>query len=680
MVGSAPVSRTVLQLRVGATRDRGFLFRTCVRPPATITIGRGASAVLPIDDPAGPDEHPLFSIGAQGCLLDCRAEWSLTMYRDDGVVSGAELLAEGSAMQSGRRILMRVAPGSRGALSFGAVRLLFKWEVVPDEEVGEVPLRDVGDVPRCHACGLALRDALPREPLLARCDACRALNRFIDPDRPYLHTPTATLAALDGSKGPQDAESSQRIPTVSEEGDTLLAVPIFAPLTTHNIKVLPQYAQPAGRPGRDETPRAIRVAKNPVAAVEKMQTVLSKSPFVKRPPLGKEDPADSAASAKTRPAVPILEPPEEVGDATGWTEPERGDGSRQMPRQPELAQLQPIPSADEPLDELFYTAEVEALGLEVPNTLDPDAADELAPVAWGTMSVLSAKSQYGDGEGRIPRREVARAVHTAEDLDTGDWWGDNAPLIAALAGVALLALGVILVSSGDPEPTPAPSSTVAAPPTTTSANGSGAGGPARLAPSKDSIAHPTATYVKFVPGDPTPISVRVSAFSIDRTEVTTRAFEKFLAATGSRQPKAWLDDRPEPGSTLPATGITLDEARRYCRWADGRLPTETEWERAAAGTYGRMYPWGNSFQPAVVAGGARPVEVGSFPDGASESGVLDLIGNAVEWVEPAHGEAAFLKGGGAGSWSERPHLMVFARIRPDSAAWRPGPGFRCAYD
>ena len=111
MVGSAPVSRTVLQLRVGATRDRGFLFRTCVRPPATITIGRGASAVLPIDDPAGPDEHPLFSIGAQGCLLDCRAEWSLTMYRDDGVVSGAELLAEGSAMQSGRRILMRVAPG-----------------------------------------------------------------------------------------------------------------------------------------------------------------------------------------------------------------------------------------------------------------------------------------------------------------------------------------------------------------------------------------------------------------------------------------------------------------------------------------------------------------------------------------------------------------------------------------
>ena len=674
MVGSGPVSRTVLQLRVGATRDRGFLFRTCVRPPATITIGRNPSSVLPIDDPGAPDEHPLFSIGAQGCLLDCRPEWQLVMYRDDGVVSGVQLIAEGTAMRYGKRVLMRVAPGSRGALTFGGVRLLFKWEEVPEEEIGEVPLRDVGDVPRCHACGLALRDALPREPLLARCDACRALNQFVDPDGPYQRTLNAQRA-LKAGKPAGAPDSSQRIPTVNEDGDTLLAVPIFAPLTTHNISVLPQHAQPAGRPGRDETPRAIRVAKNPGAAVEQMQTVLSKSPFVRRPPIGssaRPDPAPDAAA---------LEAAQDLGDAVGWTQANSvGGETRNVPRQPELVQLHALDSSlpDEPLDELFYTAEVEALGLAHPDTIDPEAADG-GPVAWGTMSVLSANAQYGQGEGRIPRREVARAVHEADADAPQDWFAENAPLIAALAGVALLALGVVFVmSEGPSSPSPAPAIAPAAPASV--ADAPTARPPSRLTPQRDAIDHPTATYVKFLPGDPTPISVRVAAFAIDRTEVTTAGFEKFLAATGSRQPIAWLDDRPEQGSSRPVTGVTLEEARRYCRWAEGRLPSESEWERAAAGTYGRMYPWGNSFQPEVVATAGRPAPVGSLPDGASESGVVDMIGNAVEWVEPADGDAGYLKGGGAGTWAERSHLMVFARIAPDAAPWRPGPGFRCAYD
>jgi len=675
------VSRTVLQLRVGATRDRGFLFRTCVRPPATITIGRGPDSVLPIEDPSAPVEHPLFSIGAQGCLVDCRPEWNLTMYRDDGTVTGTQLLAEGTAMQSGRRLLMRVAPGSRGALTFGSVRLLFKWEVVPEEDIGEVPPRDVGDVPRCHACGLALRDALAREPLLARCDACRALNRFVDPDGPYRRPAPGTQERQEPGPElvPTEADSSQRVPTVSEDGDTLLAVPIFAPLTTWNIGVLPQHAQPAGRPGRDETPMEIRVAKNPVAAVEQMQTVLSKSPFVKRPPIGSSETPDDAEPAPRAPADDELPQAEELGDAEGWTQsPDVDMKTRHMRRQPELAQLQALDSVtpqEESLDEVFYTAEVEAMGLEVPDTIDPEAGDD-PHVPWGTMSVLSARSEYDDGEGRIPRREVARAVHEAERPP--GWFEENAALIAALAGVALLALGILVVVGGEPPPAAEPERPANVSPAT--APVARAPSPRSLVPERDAIAHPTSTYVKFLPGDPTPVSVRVAGFEIDRTEVTTRSFERFLAATGARQPEAWAQDRPEQGSSRPVTGVALEEGHRFCRWAGGRLPSEPEWERAAAGTYGRMYPWGNTFQPEVVATGPRPGPVGSFPAGASESGVQDLIGNAVEWVAPADGEAPFLKGGGAGVWADRSLLMVFGRIAPDSAAWRPGPGFRCAYD
>ncbi|MCO4772490.1 MAG: SUMF1/EgtB/PvdO family nonheme iron enzyme, partial [Deltaproteobacteria bacterium] len=162
-------------------------------------------------------------------------------------------------------------------------------------------------------------------------------------------------------------------------------------------------------------------------------------------------------------------------------------------------------------------------------------------------------------------------------------------------------------------------------------------------------------------------------------EVTRAAYRAFARQTGSTAPPAW-SDTPNASDALPATSIAWVDARRYCGWAQGRLPSEPEWERAAAGTYGRMYPWGNSFQPELIAGGAALAPVGSYPDGASETGVLDLIGNAPEWVEPPPGEAPFLKGGGVAGFANRESQMVFTRTAPDSAAWSPGPGFRCAYD
>ena len=622
LVACVFVGKTVLQLRIGATRERGFLFRTCVRPPATVTVGRSSTCTLPLDIPGAPHDHPLFNLGSDECLIDASDAWPLAMYLDQGAVGTQELLASGSALSSGRRILLRLAPGSRGSVSIGPIRLLFKWEAVPEDEVGEVPLEDTGQVPRCHACGLALRDALAREGLLARCDACRAMNRFVDPDAPYRSAAMKRLVSLAAvsqlEAPPLDQPMSPE--AVAEELDTLLGVPIFAPQAHYEPSMLPQYVQPAGRAGRSPTPAALRVARNPGSAVENMQTVLSKSPFLKRPPV--RDPQVStgemaALSAASRP------PPEEraIADA-------------------------------------FYTSEVEAMELLPPQALVTGEGDR--PVAWNTVSVLSAKSEYETGEGRIPRREVSEALRGAGRVG-GDWIDENAPLLVALGGVALLAVGVFVVLAGPPRTQPAPSPVAAEAPE----------------PATTRVAHPTATYVKFVPGDPTPISVRVAAFSLDAREVTRDAYRAFAADTGSKSPVSWLDS-PDAGGALPATGVAIEQAQRYCRWAGGRLPTEPEWERAAAGTYGRMYPWGNSFQPEVIA--TTLSAVGSFPLGASEAGVFDLIGNAAEWVEPPPGESPFLKGGGAGSFSARSALMVFSRTAPDSAPWAPGPGFRCAAD
>ena len=163
-------------------------------------------------------------------------------------------------------------------------------------------------------------------------------------------------------------------------------------------------------------------------------------------------------------------------------------------------------------------------------------------------------------------------------------------------------------------------------------------------------------------------SVYLDAYEIDRYEITNAQYRRFLQVTGRKAPLYWAENEyPSGQADYPVVGVSWENADAYCQWAGKRLPTEAEWEKACRGSDGRLYPWGNAWEPkranVDVSGRAlrppsqtefeptvwdaawqllcvtpaRPQElglrpVGSYPDGASPFGVMDLVGNASEWV------------------------------------------------
>jgi len=129
----------------------------------------------------------------------------------------------------------------------------------------------------------------------------------------------------------------------------------------------------------------------------------------------------------------------------------------------------------------------------------------------------------------------------------------------------------------------------------------------------------------------------ISAFNVDIYPVTNAEYKEFVDATGHNPPRTWDDGTFADGTAdHPVTWVNWNDAKAYCEWAGKRLPTEFEWERAARGTDGRTYPWGDAFDAAKCnskeSGLGGTSAVGSYPDGASPDGVFDMAGNVWEWT------------------------------------------------
>jgi serine/threonine protein kinase len=120
------------------------------------------------------------------------------------------------------------------------------------------------------------------------------------------------------------------------------------------------------------------------------------------------------------------------------------------------------------------------------------------------------------------------------------------------------------------------------------------------------------------------------AFYIDRTEVTNEAYARFCKETNKPLPAGFANDKPD----LPVVDLTIDDARQFARWAGKRLPTSKEWQKAARGSDGREYPWGNEANAQLAnVSGKSLVSVNAFPQSDSPWGARQMAGNAWEFID-----------------------------------------------
>lgn len=197
-------------------------------------------------------------------------------------------------------------------------------------------------------------------------------------------------------------------------------------------------------------------------------------------------------------------------------------------------------------------------------------------------------------------------------------------------------------------------------------------------------------------------NVEVHPFFIDEAEVSNAQFKGFLDATGYKpgHPENFLrhwpgGKMPEELAEHPVVYVDIDDARAYAKWAGKRLPSEPEWHLAAQGTDGRIWPWGNEFDPEKCnTTGDRTLPVRSCPEGRSPYGCYQMAGNVWEWTESCrddgHTRFVMIRGGSyfnaeGSDWyvqgGPRPcnHHAKFIRMWPglDRCATI---GFRCVVD
>jgi sulfatase modifying factor 1 len=194
--------------------------------------------------------------------------------------------------------------------------------------------------------------------------------------------------------------------------------------------------------------------------------------------------------------------------------------------------------------------------------------------------------------------------------------------------------------------------------------------------------------------------VMLDAYRIDRDEVTFASYMAFVEATRYRKPISRYVKHFEKlsGPNQPAVYVSWNDADAYCRYRGARLPTEAEWEKAARGPQGLLFPWGNEDKPgAANTGNPDPFEftapIGSFQMDKTTYGIYDMVGNAMEWVGDWYQEDAYkdsaqnpkgpdsglykvIRGASWGTVGQETRLTIRLKMIPDFRDTTIG--FRCA--
>jgi formylglycine-generating enzyme required for sulfatase activity len=183
------------------------------------------------------------------------------------------------------------------------------------------------------------------------------------------------------------------------------------------------------------------------------------------------------------------------------------------------------------------------------------------------------------------------------------------------------------------------------------------------------------------PSGPEATAIWLAAYYLDVTPTTNAEYARFVAATGHVAPAHWPDGADPPDRRdHPVVGVSWEDARAYARWAAKVLPSTLEWEKAARGLDGLLYPWGDlasaDLGNVVESGVGSTTPVHRYHSGVSPYGAYDMCGNVWEWCtdEPHEGRRP-LKGGAFTTLLEEATALAVWTLPGD--AREPDVGFRC---